>query len=283
MIKKIIKISSILLLTIFSFYYTNKSIDLIRNQDPIMDQIKNTEKKYNVKAVNAEIKENTMIPGKTGVVIDYEKTYTKMKQYGAYNETLTTLKNVKPEISIDDYYDKFIISGNTEKKSVALIFKVEDKSPKEVTSILNNKNIKATFFIDGLYLENNVKEITSMTNFELEVLSYDSQYNELYFSSSKDYLESLTNRTLKYCYSEYDQEEVINLCKKLNMHTIIPTIKINNYLYQEIKDKLTNSAIISISLTTQNINELSTTIDYIKTRGYKFETLESLLNEKFDK
>ena len=283
MLKKIVKISSILLLSIFSFYYTNKSIDLIRNQDPIMDKIKSTEKKYSIKAVNAKIKDNTIIPGKTGKKIDYEKSYTKMKQYGAYNETLTTLKDVKPVVSIDDYYDKFIISGNTEKKSVALIFKVEDKSPKDIVSILNNKNISATFFIDGLYLENNVKEITMMTNFELEVLSYNSDYDELYFSSSKDYLESLTNRTLKYCYSEYDQEEVINVCQKLNMHTIIPTIKINNSLYQEIKDKLTNSAIISISLTSQNINELPTTIDYIKTRGYNFETLESLLNENVDK
>ena len=147
MIKKLIKALPILLLSVFSFYYTDKSIELVRNQDPIMKQIKSTDEKYNVSAINAKIEGNTIIPGKTGKEIDYEASYTKMKQYGNYNEILTELKEVKPTISIDDHYDKFIISGYQEKKSVALIFKVETKSPLEILSILNNKQTKATFFI----------------------------------------------------------------------------------------------------------------------------------------
>ncbi len=283
MIKKSIHVILILLLAAFSFYYTNKSIELVRDQDPIMKQIKTTDEKYTVEAVNAVIEDNTIIPGLVGKTIDYEESYNKMKQYGVYNEVLTTLKEVKPEVSIEDYYDKFIVSGNPEKKSVALIFKVEKTSPSEIVKILNNKGVEATFFIDGYYLENNYEEISTMTNHELELLSYNSDYDELYFSSSKDYLETMTKQKLKYCYSDYDKEEVINLCQKLNMHTVLPTIKINSNTFQEVKDKLTNSAIISIPLSSQTTKELSTTIDYIKSRGYRLTTLEDLISESVDK
>lgn len=283
MIKKSIHVILILLLAAFSFYYTNKSIELVREQDPIMKQIKTTDEKYTIEAVNAVIEDNTIIPGLVGKTIDYEESYNKMKQYGVYNEVLTTLKEVKPEVSIEDYYDKFIVSGNPEKKSVALIFKVEKTSPSEIVKILNNKGVEATFFIDGYYLENNYEEISTMTNHELELLSYNSDYDELYFSSSKDYLETMTKQKLKYCYSDYDKEEVINLCQKLNMHTVLPTIKINSNTFQEVKDKLTNSAIISIPLSSQTTKELSTTIDYIKSRGYRLTTLEDLISESVDK
>lgn len=283
MIKKITRITFILLLSIFSFYYTNKSIELIREQDPIMKKIRSTDEKYNVQAVNAEIKENTIIPGITGKEINYQDSYTKMKQYGAYNEVLTTLKEVTPTISVDDYYDKYIISGNPQKRSVALVFKVEKNTPSEIINILKNNNVSATFFIDGYYLENNSKEISTMANHELEILNYNGDYDEIYFSSSKDYLESLTNKKLKYCYSDYDKEEVISLCQKLKMHTIVPTVQINNSLFGEIKEKLTNSAIISIPISKNTKNELDPTIKFIKSRGYELETLEELLNENLEK
>ena len=283
MLKKITRITFILLLSIFSFYYTNKSIELVQEHDPIMKKIRSTSDKYNVQPVNAEVKDNTIIPGLTGKEIDYTKTYTKMKQYGTYNEVLTTLKTVQPTISIEDYYDKYIISGNPDKKSVALVFKVEKTSPLEIIDILNNNNVKATFFIDGYYLENNSKEISNIVSHELEILNYNGDYDEIYFSSSKDYLESLTNQKTKYCYSEYDKEEVLNLCQKLKLHTIVPTIQIKKNLFKEIKEKLTNSAIISIPISTNTISELSTTIKYIKSRGYVLEKLESLLNESIDK
>lgn len=283
MIKKLIRVFLILLLSVFSFYYTNKSIELVREQDPIMKTIRSTSDKYNVKAVNAEIKDNTIIPGISGKEINYIETYTKMKQYGMYNEIMTTLKNVEPTISVEDYYDKYIVSGNKIKRSIALVFKIEKKTPKEIISILNKNKVKSTFFIDGKYLENNSKDIKLMTNHELELLSYSSGYDEIYFASSKDYLESLTNRKLKYCYGEYDKEEVINLCQKLKLHTIIPTIKINNSLLKEIKNELTNSAIISIPISENTKQELDTTIKYIKSRGYTLEKLEDLLNENLEK
>ena len=283
MIKKLIKVFFILLLSLFSFYYTNKSIELVREQDPIMKTIRTTSNKYNVSPVNAEIKHNKIIPGISGKEINYVETYTKMKQYGTYNEILTTLQETKPTVSINNYYDKYVISGNPIKRSVALVFKLENDAFKEILNILNNNNVSGTFFIDGLYLENNSKTINSLTNHELELLNYNNSYDEIYFASSKDYLESLTNRNLKYCYTDKEDIELINLCQKQKLHTIIPTIQIKTSLYQEVKDQLTNSAIISIPLTGNTKKELDITIKYIKSRGYTLEKLEDLLNENLEK
>lgn len=283
MIKKLVKVFFILLLSLFSFYYTNKSIELVREQDPIMKTIRTTSNKYNVSPVNAEIKHNKIIPGISGKEINYVETYTKMKQYGTYNEILTTLQETKPTVSINNYYDKYVISGNPIKRSVALVFKLENDSFEKILNILNNNNVSGTFFIDGLYLENNSKTINSLTNHELELLNYNNSYDEIYFSSSKDYLESLTNRNLKYCYTEKEDIELINLCQKQKLHTIIPTIQIKTSLYQEVKEQLTNSAIISIPITGNTKKELDITIKYIKSRGYTLEKLEDLLNENLEK
>ena len=283
-IKRIIQPLLVILLLLFSFYYTDKSIELIRDKDPIMEQIKTTTDKYQVEAINAQIIGDKIIPGKTGQTIDYEESYAKMKQYGAYNEALTTLKEVEPVISIDDYYDKYIVSGNKEEKKVALVFKITTKTtPQPITNILKNTNTKATIFIDGLFLENNLDYIKTIQEFELELLSYDNKYEEIYFNSSLNYLNSITKKEAKYCYCDYDQKEVIELCEKLKLHTIIPTIKVGNHPYSEIKEKLTNSAIISIPINSTSEVELPSIINYLKSKGYSFVTLQELLSESIEK
>lgn len=284
MYKKFIRPILIILLVGFSFFYTEKSIDLIRNTDPLMQQIKDSNYKYEIEPINAIIKDDTIIPGISGLQIDYEKTYTNMKTYGTYNESLTNLEETKPTISIDNYYDKYIIQGNKNKKSVALVFKVEkDTNINKLIQVLNNENIKVTFFIDGIYLEENYKNLEIINNHELELLSYDNSYDEITFTSSLSYLRTLTNKSPKYCYAEYDNKEIIELCSKLKLHTIIPTIKIKTNPYKEIKENLTNSAIISIPITNTYLNELQVSIKYIKSKGYSFKTLEELLSESLEK
>lgn len=282
--KKLIQVFTVTILMLFSFFYTNKSIELIRENDPLMKKIKATSTKYKVDPVNAQIIGNKMIPGKSGKEIDYQKSYTKMIQYGTYNEVLTTFKEVTPTISIDDYYDKYIIQGNTENKNISLVFKTASTTNlSDIVDILNTKNVPGTFFIDGLLLENNTSFFETMTNHELELLSYDNKYDQIYFESAINYLNSLTKVSPKYCYAEYDQKEVIELCSILKMHTIIPTIKTNKEPYKEIKNSLHNSAIISLPLTTITKNQLPSIIDYITQKGYTFEKLDILLSESIEK
>ncbi len=282
--KKLIQVTVVLLLVLFSFYYTNKTIDIIRETDPLMKQIKEESTKYEVPAEDAKIEDNKIIPGKNGQIVDYEETYQKMKRYGTYNESLTVFKETTPAISIEDTYDKFVISGNEEKRQVSLVFPItKESNPRETIRIINQEGVVGTFFLDGLWLENNLSVVKDITNHELEILSYDNRYEEIYFSSAIQYLKNTTGQQSHYCYADYDNKEVIELCSKLELHTITPTIKITNTPFQDIKTKLQNGAIISFPINTTTELELKTVIDYIQSKGYDIVTLQTLLSETSEK
>ena len=271
----------IILLLVFSFYYTNRIIDFLKEQDPIMKEIRKTKDKYKIDSIDAIISDNNIIPGKEGKDIDYKKSFSKMKQYGVYNESLTVLKDTKPVISIDNNYDKYIISGNKENRYVSLVFKVKkEDNIDRILKILEKEKVVANFFVDGTYLENNVLKLKSMDNHEIEILSYDNSYDESLFETSISYLENIIEKDVKYCYCEEENKELLRICKKNKLHTIKPKLIINNNLYREVKNNLDNSIIISINTNNYNEKELSSTIEYIKEKGYKIVLLDKLLSEK---
>ena len=284
MIKKLLQMISVIALVLFSFYYTDKTINLIRQTDPLMKQIKEESKEKEIEAMDAKTDGNKIKSGKNGQTVDIDKTYQKMKQYGAYNEMLTVFKETTPTVSIEDTYDKFVIGGNEENREVALLFSIENQSnPEEIIRIINQENVPATFFLDGLWLENNLATVKSIKNHELEILNYNHRYEEIYFQSAIQYLKNITGNDAQYCYADYDNKEVIELCGKLKLHTVTPTIKITNNPFQEIKDKLQNGAIISLPINSIVETELPTIINYIKSRGYQLVTLQTLLSEEYEK
>ena len=277
------KIFFIILLSIFSFYYTNQVINIIRNSDPIMKDIKKNSAKFSKKALDASIEGNYIIPGVNGIKVDNNKSYSKMKNYGKYNENLLVFKEEEPVISVDDVYDKFMVSGNSNKREVSLIFIIRrDDDISSLLNILLQNNVNVTFFMDGLFIENNqdlVKDLVD-NNHEVEILSYNGNYQRKYFREVINILEELTNKKANYCYTEYSNKEVLNLCRNLSLHTIIPSINIKKRPYNTVKEELKNGSIISLLNNDYIIGELSTTIKYIKQKGYSIVTLEELLNEE---
>ena len=148
------KIIFLMLLSVFSMYYTNFSINLLRQKDPIMQEIKEKKANYEEKYIDAKIVDNTIIPGKYGKKVNVNKSYSNMERYGAYNEILTVMEEVKPSISIEDTFDKYIEKGNNTNKNVALIFLYDDNISK-INGIIQKKHIPINIFIDGIYLEGN--------------------------------------------------------------------------------------------------------------------------------
>lgn len=280
--KKIYQISIVLLLSLTSFFYTEKVIDFIREKDPIMKNIKEYDKKNKIDAVNAVIDKNKITPGVSGKKVDYDKSFQKMKKYGTYNESLTVFEEVAPTISIDDYYDKYISEGSGINNDVSLVFEVKNgDNINNIINILKENSTIATFFVDGLWLENNQTLVSEMASLghEIEILNYDNKYQELYFSSSLNLVNSITNLKPKYCYARYDNKEVLELCEKLELHTIIPTIMTGNYPYNDVVKKVHKGSIIGFSVTSSVEIELSTIINYLKQKGYTIDTLDILLSE----
>ena len=277
---KILNKIAIILLVVFSFFYTEKIITVLKQYDPIMKQIKTLSEKYHVASIDAKIIGNNIISGKNGKDIDYNKSFDRMKKYGSYNESLMVLKEIQPVVSITNNYDKYIIKGNPNNKNIALVFKINnDNNLSKILSIIDKKKIPVTFFIDGTYLEKNTNLIKSLTKYELELLSYNMKTEEQFFKTSISYLEAITKKKAKYCYTEKDNEELLSMCKKLKLHTIKPTIFLEKDIYKEIKSNITNSAIISLEVNGYIERELSLTIDYINSKGYKFTSLDDLITE----
>ena len=238
-----------------------------------------------MKPVDAKIEKNKIVPGISGKKVNYKESYKKMKQYGKYNESLTVFESVEPTISVEDYYDKYIQEGSGIQNDISLVFVVKQgDNITNIVNILNENAALSTFFVDGLWLENNESLATTLAEegHELEVLNYNNSYEELYFSSSLNLVNRITNLKPKYCYAEYDNKEVLELCTKLELHTIIPTIKTGNYPFSEIKKKLSKGAIASLPINSSTEIELPTIINYIRQRGYIIHTLDNLLKEAMD-
>ena len=273
--KKIIKYLVVILFFVVSIYYTEQSMNILRLKDPILKEIKNNLNKYNIKPVNANIEQNNITPGKNGQEVDIEKTYKEMKKYGTYNEVLTKLKEVEPVISISENKDKYIKLTTNENKTVSLLFIITNNYDiNNLLNIINNNSIKVTIYIEKNYIEKNLK-LLKKTNQSIELLVDDKKL----FKANKSYLEAVIDNKTNYCYTEEENKDILNLCKKNKMHTIIPSLVIKNNLYKNVKNNVENSPIISIYPNKYVEKELDSTIKYLKKKGYKFYDLDTLLSE----
>ena len=273
------KILILIIFTLISMYYTNICMEVLKEKDPIMQEIKSNMSKYEESANDATIIGNVIVPGHIGRRVNKNKSYSKMKKYGNYNETLTVMEEVKPELSVSNTFDKYIEKGNSNNKNVSFVF-IYDENIDKVIKILNSKHVPSTIFLDGIYLENDsLNGLKYNGNINYELLSYNGEYDENLFKTSLSYLESVTKKSPKYCYSEVENPDVLNLCSKLKMHTIKPYIRIDENLLKEVKSSLSNSIIISIKSSSSNISELSSVIDYVISKGYDIVSLDNLISE----
>jgi len=279
MYKKVGKIIFTLFLLCFSFYYTKLAVDIVKSNNPIMKTIKKEKSKYEVKSVDALIVDDMITPGVVGMEVNVSKSFNQMFNYGKYNESLYTFSESKPAVSIDDYYDKYISNGRNDSMNVSLVFVVDkDEDIMDLLTVLSDNNVDATFFLDGLFIENNRSFVLNMLEegYEVEVSSYNGNYQETYFKNAVSILNELRGGKGSFCYSDYKKYKVLSLCKKLELHTVIPSINAKNTPYRIVKGNLDSGSIIRMG---NKIDELEMTINYIKQRGYSLVRLDKLLSE----
>ena len=277
--KSIIKMILIILLVLFSFFYTSKSVEWLKNLDPIMKQIKTNRRSYETKSVNAIIDNDIITPGVSGIKVDVDKSYSNMKKMNKYNPNYYVYTTSNPDISMSSNKDKYIIKGNYLKNQVALIFKVSKESElvNYIYSKLEEKNIIGTFFIDGVYLKNDSNIIYDLAqdNHEIELLDYNGELNQEYMDVMRNNLKSIINYSGNYCLLNNKDKSILDLCSSNNMYTVIPTFVLNNF--SDLRNNLESGVIIEVN--NNRIKELSTIINYIKQKGYNIVSLQELLSE----
>lgn len=280
--KKLFQIIGIVSLMGFSFFYTEKTVSVVKEYDTIMIDIKNVEKKYKKDAINAVIKDDFIIPGLSGEKININKSYSRMKRYGSFEESLIVLDKTTPKILLEKNKDKFITKGNPNKKMVSLIFLIDkNDNIDNLIKILDKKEVKGNLFVDGYWLEKNSNLIPILIkeNHIIGNLSYNNDYLDSSFVWMETVIEKIGKQKIGYCYSDSKDKEILKICKLNNNYTIVPNIIINKNPYTEVKEKLESGSIISFKLNDRLEEELPIIINYIKSRGYKITNLEEHLKE----
>ena len=266
----------------FSFYYTAMAAKFLRGNDELMLEIKSVASTYETGAIDASFNVDEMIPGLAGQKVDYDKSYSKMKNYGILNESDLVFTSVEPNSSIENVYEKYVVKGNDAKNAVALVFLVTDETYlEEINNILLTNDVPATFFLESNYIKNNkdfVKDL-SVTN-EIEPLGSSATYDKETILYDVSLIETITDLPAKYCFTKYANSDTLKVCSNYQLQTVRPTILTGNYPLTKIKNNLTNGAIISFDMTSIVRKELSVSINYIRQKGYDFLTLSELLSEE---
>ena len=275
MLKKIFKISAVLLLVGFSFFYTEKVTMIARNSDPIMRAIKKEENNKKVSNINPVINKDEYIMGINGCEIDVDKSYSKMRSVGEFKEELIVMKETSND---KDLTDKYVIGGNNKEKNVSLIFIVNKDIDSKLTDYINDKNIKVNYFIDGKYLEENMITVKFLSeNSNIYYLGENEEYSDENMLYHNNLISMNGSNEPKYCFTSDKDNNTLKLCNDYDMVTIKSDILKDN-IYKRIKDKLNNGVIFAID--SDNIDEIKVSINYILSKGYNIISLEDLLSEK---
>ena len=280
MIKKFFSLTGVLTLICFSFYYTDSAVDIVKRNDPIMKEIKSVMVEYEKKSIDATLIDNNIVPGISGLKVNSDKSYEKMKKYGSFDEGLLIFEEVLPTISISNNYDKYIIKGNSSIQSVSLVFIMENTFYiDDILSILKDKEVNVTFFINSQIINNDIDVLEKifLNGHNIELLSSDYEKNEI--KSVNKIIKNLTDSKIKYCYSKQESSNLISNCKTNKMHSIIPTIITSDFPYSEIKNNVTSGSIISLDINIGLIRELAPIINYLNQKGYDIISLNELLDE----
>ena len=280
--RRFFEILGFLSLVCFSFFYTEKTIDVVKEVDDIMITLKEEEKKYNVKPENAKIDGQFMIPGISGKIVNREKSYEQMKPYGKFHPNLLKYDKVSPEVSIKNRYDKYIKSGNPKKRQVSLLFIIEEKShPDMIQKILKKENAEATFFIDGNWLEKNRNKFLELIDHQYTIGNYSYQGNYQHESSVwvDTIIKKVGGQKNSYCLVFDEDEKAINICKLQKDYTIYPSIHIKENPYTEVTKSVQNGSMIAMKINSKIEEELPMILKYLKQKGYDIVNLNKMLEE----
>lgn len=276
---KILKYMVMILFFGFSFFYTDKAVNLIRDLDPLINDIKDNIDAYEKGSIDAVFKGDEMVPGLSGCSVDINKSYINMKKINTYNEKLLVFNEIKPNISINNSYDRYIVSGNKELNNISIIIKIDDTSNmQDLISYIEKKGIGVNFFMDGSILEENIVYINRIkNNNEIYNGGYKNKYEKDYIFWTNNLINTLTNNKSNYCVVTKKDSDVLSICSSNKMYTILTKVVVkNNYLL--IGEIIEKGSILYMD--GNEIDVIKNTINYILRKGYNILLLSEFLSEK---
>ena len=280
MFKNTIKLLSLFLLLIFSFIYTDKVFDEARKNDPLMKKVMNYKKKTDGNVIEPIIRDDEIILGMSGLVVDAELSYKKMKSDDKFNKKNVVYKKKLPDNSITKDNKYYITKGNGKNKKVSIILKVSNKTNINfVKSVILNSNYNLSFFIDSNFINDNLNLVYQIIDKGYEVYNYgiNGAYNGKNISKYNKLIESMSLKKALYCLNEKKNEESKEACDSKKMYSIKPNIIEPDF--SSLKKEISSGSIISYDVDYLSLNDLLLSFKVITSRGYEIEKLSTLLTE----
>ena len=213
--------------------------------------IKENQKKYIKEPINATINNNKIIPGLSGIEVNVDESYLKMKKVNTYSETLLVFNQIKPTINLNNNLDKLIVQGNPINKNISILLKINNL---DILSKTLNLDENLNFIFSNEFIKKNYSTLSKINN---------------------NILSETNNDLVNYCYTTL--ENIKNICQDKQM--ILPTFITHNY-YFETNQILENGKILAYTVINENnIQDINNIINNIKNLGYKIVSLDELLKE----
>lgn len=262
--KKFYKYFYILLFALFGFYYTSKVIEFSEKNNVLLVSINEFKERHDYKCKEGSINEEGIILGLSGLIVNVDKSYNNMKGIG-FKEELIEYDENECILNKKNNLDKYIIKGNDYKSNISLVVDIDNGK-------YFNKMIKTAEYKDA---ELNILINYNMLNENIDII--ENKSNILYKGRNENDLNNFIKILHNEIFCVNKDNDVIDYCSKKKLNSI----KVINYIDKDLltntKNILDKGVIIFIKETNQNLNELSATINYIKSRGYKIVNINELL------
>ncbi|MBQ6285513.1 MAG: hypothetical protein IJK67_04315 [Bacilli bacterium] len=254
------------IITVFSFYYVNKIIELSEKNNTLLVSINKYADENNYKCREGSISEEGIVLGLSGLIVNMDKSYNNMKGLG-FRKELIEYDEDKCILNKDNNLDKYIIKGNDYENNISLVVDVDNgKYFNKMIKLGENKNVEINVLMNYNMLKNNIDVIENHSN----ILFKGNNDKEL-----NNFISILHNEFFCVKTNDFD---VIDICKEKRLNSIKIIDYIDSNLLSNTKKILDKGKIIFIKETKLNLDELSSTINYIESRGYNIVNINKLLS-----
>lgn len=139
----------------------HKSIQVFHyfdEENPLYERVKKEAAKYYIKPIDARVDRVwKAIPGLNGREVNIEETVRRTLRQKDQSKIVWVYREIPPKVSLSDLGPQPVYRGNERKKTVALMVNVAwgTEYIPDMLKILKEEKVKATFFLDGSWLEKN--------------------------------------------------------------------------------------------------------------------------------
>lgn len=272
--KKYFEYTLILVLTCFSFYYTEKVTKIMNSKDPVMISIEEYKDKVSTDCKEGYVTSDGVVLGVSGKVVDVSESYSNMQGVG-YNEDLMVFKEVLCKVNMDNTKDNYIIKGNEAKNGVSLFINVNDGTLlKDIIDVSKNKNVKLNIIVTGSVLETYKDYLEELYNDGYEIVYGGLEEND--FKKYIKIMKEFQDKPRTYCVN-LGIKDTLNMCEDAKVNSI----KVSNIYTKDIllntKTNLEKGSFYVYKENNITLKELSSTINFIAGKQLKIMSITDML------